>query len=89
MHTKSTLLKDLHKAINTTEFKDLNSIFQNAFTNKNTLDSLFAAVNNNSIITETLSKTEEDSVTKLLTMFSQEQVAILGIKVHKLYITIE
>lgn len=89
MNTQSTLIKELGKAFQSEEFKSFNNRWKETFTGKDTLESLYAAVNNNSIITETLSKTEEQAVTKLLKMFTQEQVTMLGIKVHKLSISIE
>ena len=89
MNTQSTLIKALGKAFQSEEFKSFNNMWKETFTGKDTLESLYAAVNNNSIITETLSKTEEQAVTKLLKMFTQEQVTMLGIKVHKLSISIE
>lgn len=89
MNTQSTLIKELGKAFQSEEFKSFNNMWKETFTGKDTLESLYAAVNNNSIITETLSKTEEQAVTKLLKMFTQEQVTMLGIKVHKLSISIE
>ena len=89
MNTQSTLIKELGKAFQSEEFKSFMNMWKETFTGKDTLESLYAAVNNNSIITETLSKTEEQAVTKLLKMFTQEQVTMLGIKVHKLSISIE
>lgn len=89
MNTQSTLIKELGKAFQSEEFKSFNNMWKETFTGKDTLESLYAAVNNNSIITETLYKTEEQAVTKLLKMFTQEQVTMLGIKVHKLSISIE
>lgn len=89
MNTQSTLIKELGKAFQSEEFKSFNNMWKETFTGKDTLESLYAAVNNNSIITETLCKTEEQAVTKLLKMFTQEQVTMLGIKVHKLSISIE
>lgn len=86
LNNSSGLFTELSKALNSSDFT---SMFKDTFSSKNTLESLYAAVSNNSIVKETLSKSEEESVTKLLNMFTQEQVTMLGIKVHKLTITIE